>query len=86
MKTCEYLVGLDDEDEEGPRPCGKRSRFRVERLWMPGVSDADNNGWSPGEACEGHFADEVLSLADGDDVLMTVQVRWDEVAEVTSGD
>ena len=48
--------------------CRASSRYRLER---PG------DGYSPVEACPAHLADMIAYLADGDDVPVTVQVRWD---------
>lgn len=49
--------------------CAAPSRFRVER---PG------DGYSPAEACPAHLADTIAYLADGEDVPVTVHVRFDD--------
>lgn len=82
--TCADLVGSDD-DEDGPRPCGKPSRFTVSR------SDRDTSFGSGGgteEACEGHLAGVVAGMVAGDDhVRAVVTIRWDKPeAAATAGE
>lgn len=75
--TCETPI---DDEEEGARPCGKPSRFVVER------SDGDQS-YMPGESCEEHLAGTVSGMVDGDEhVRAVVSIRWDrpEVREVSA--
>jgi hypothetical protein len=49
--------------------CGAPARFRIER---------DGDGYAPAEACPAHVADMLASMADGEDVPLTVRVHFDE--------
>jgi hypothetical protein len=51
--------------------CPRPSRFLVRR-------DPNDGSYSPEEACEGHVADTMAALYDGDDLAsMIVVMHWD---------
>jgi hypothetical protein len=77
---CRYDV---EDEEEGPRECGKLSRNVVAR------SDGDTDFGSGGgteESCEEHLAEIVAGMVNGDDhVRAVVTIRWDK-CETTGKD
>lgn|SRR5487761_935269 len=71
--ACSAIAGHGDDEAE---PCGKPSRFLVER------SDGDRsygiNGGSD-ESCEEHLTETVAGMIDGDEnVRAVVTIRWDK--------
>lgn len=74
--VCDEVVSEEEDPEEGPRGCGKPSVFIVAR------SDGDKsygvNGGT-GEACEGHLAEVVAGMVEGDEnIRAVVTIRWDD--------
>jgi hypothetical protein len=75
--TCQWDVKPADP-EDAYEVCGKTSRFVVER------SDGDRSfGWDgKHESCEGHLAEVVAGMVDGNDQIRAiVTIRWDEPAK-----
>lgn len=70
---CHYDV---EDEEEGPRECGKLSRYVVAR------SDGDTafgSGGGTEESCEEHLAEIVPGMVNGDEhVRAVVTIRWDK--------
>lgn len=69
--ACEWEIPDPESDEGDLFPCGKPSRFIVER-------DDSDPAYTPAESCEQHLGDVVPWMADGDDkVRLIVSIRWD---------